>query len=104
MSVILVLSISVLLQLAAVVMSLRLMRAFGGRVAWLTLATAISLMSIRRMISLGKAINEYPAPTNSLDAELVALIISALILVAISSMRPMIEAIKRPAKPYHFAV
>lgn len=98
MSVIFVLTISVMLQLAAVVMSLRLMRAFGGRLVWLTLAAAISLMSIRRMVSLGKAINEYPAPTNSLDAELIALIISALILVAISSMRPLIEAIKRSQK------
>lgn len=98
MSVIIVLSISVLLQLAAVVASLRLMRAFGGRLVWLTLAAAILLMSIRRMISLGKAISEYPAPTNSLDAELIALIISTLILVAITSMRPLIEAIRQSRK------
>lgn len=98
MTVVIVLSISVLLQLAAVVASLRLMRAFGGRVVWLTLASAILLMSIRRMISLGKAISEYPTPTNSLDAELVALVISALILVAITSMRPLIEAIRQSRK------
>lgn len=98
MTVIIVLSISVMLQLIAVALSLRLMRAFGGKLVWLTLAAAILLMSIRRMISLAKAINEHPLPTNSLDTELIALVISTLILVAVASMRPLIEAIKQSRK------
>lgn len=98
MTVIIVLSISVLLQLAAVVVALRLMRSIGGRMVWLSLAAAILLMSIRRMLSLSKAVSEYPVVTSSFDAEFIALIISSLILIALISMPPLIEAVKRSQK------
>ena len=98
MLVIVVLSISVLLQLAAVWAAIRLMRTVGGRLVWITLSVAILLMSIRRMISLSKAIGDYPNPVNVLDAELVALLISALILSAIILIRPFIEFIKQSEK------
>lgn len=98
MIVIAVLSISVLLQLAAAFASLRLMRTVGGRVVWITLSLAILLMTIRRMISLSNAIRDYPHPVNALDAELVALLISALILTAIILIRPLIETIKQSEK------
>lgn len=98
MVVIIVLSISVILQIVAVFAVIRLMRTVGGRTVWITLSAAILLMSIRRILSLFKAITDYPHPVNALDAELVALLISALILTAIVLMRPFIETVKQSQK------
>ncbi|MGD8811838.1 MAG: diguanylate cyclase, partial [Thioalkalispiraceae bacterium] len=98
MVVIVVLSISVSLQLAAVLVALRMMRTVGGRLVWLTLSAAILLMSIRRILSLADAIRDYPNPSNALDAELIALLISALILIAVINIRPLIESIKQSWK------
>lgn len=93
MAIILVLSLSILMQFSAALYSLILLRHFGGRLVWLALAAALFLMTIRRSLSLYNAIDVFPAVTKSLETELVALLISALVLVAVLAFRPLIEAV-----------
>ena len=95
MAVILVLTISVLLQLAAALLALRLIRTTGGRLAWLTLSTAILLMTVRRCMTLFTALVNYPDDLPQLEPELVALLVSILMLTAIYSIRPLFESIRR---------
>ncbi|UCE88687.1 MAG: diguanylate cyclase, partial [Pseudomonadota bacterium] len=87
-------SISVALQYAAAMLALRLTRTVGGRVAWLTLALALFLMAVRRSISLYSAVAHYPDRLPLLDTELVALLISVLMVLAVVSIRPIFEAIR----------
>ena len=98
MAVILVLTISVLLQLAAALLALRLIRTTGGRLAWLTLSTAILLMTVRRCMTLFTALVNYPDHLPLLEPELVALLVSILMLTAIYSIRPLFESIRRSEK------
>lgn len=93
MAVILVLSLSILMQFSAALYSLILLRHFGGRLVWLTLAAALFLMTIRRSLSLYKTIDVYPFVTQSLETELVALLISILVFVAVLAFRPLIESV-----------
>lgn len=93
MAVILVLSLSILMQFSAALYSLILLRQFGGRLVWLTLAAALFLMTIRRSLSLYKTIDVYPFVTQSLATELVALLISILVFVAVLAFRPLIESV-----------
>jgi diguanylate cyclase (GGDEF)-like protein/PAS domain S-box-containing protein len=94
-AVIVVLSVSVLLQFAAAVYALLLVRSVGGRIAWISLSAAIFLMTIRRVISLVSAITHYPDQLPMLNSELVGLLISVLVLVAVLSIRPLFESIRR---------
>lgn len=98
MTVILVLSFSILMQFTAALYSLVLMRHFGGRLVWLALASALFLMTVRRSISLFKAIDAYPVEIRSLETELVALLISVLVLIAVIAIRPMIESFVQSEK------
>jgi len=98
MAVILVLTISVLLQLAAALLALRLIRTTGGKLAWLTLAAAIILMTVRRSMTLFAAAVDYPDQLPILNTELVALLISSLMLIAVIAIRPLFESIRRSEK------
>jgi hypothetical protein len=94
MDVIYVLAISVLLQFTAAFLALRLIQITGGRIAWILIATAISLMAIRRSITLFYLISgELPPP--DIMAELVALATSALMVVGIALIAPIFHSIKR---------
>lgn len=95
MLVIAVLSTSLILQVIAVFAALRLMKTVGGRAIWIALSSAMLLMSVRRAISLSHAINQYPNPRTSLDAELAALLISILVLAAIFLVKPLVERIRK---------
>jgi diguanylate cyclase (GGDEF)-like protein/PAS domain S-box-containing protein len=91
----LILAISVSLQLAAAFLALRLIRTTGGLMAWLALSGAILLMTVRRAISLYNAIVYYPEQQPLLQTELVALLISVLMLLAVYAIRPLFESIRR---------
>lgn len=95
MAVIFVLSLSILMQFSAALYSLMLLRHFGGRLVWLALAAALFLMTIRRSLSLYKTVDVYPFVTQSLETELVALLISALVLIAVLAFRPLITSVIR---------
>ncbi len=95
MIIIAVLCASLALQIIAAFAALRLIKTVGGRAIWIALSSAMFLMSVRRAISLSKALDQYPHPVNSLEAELVALLISCLVLASIFLVKPLIERIRR---------
>ncbi|MDH5407005.1 MAG: EAL domain-containing protein [Gammaproteobacteria bacterium] len=95
MAVIFVLTVSILLQFIAAFIALSLIRVSGGRLAWIALSTAIFLMAIRRCLTLYSTWENYPAQLPILKTELVALMISALVLIAVYQIRPLFEAIRR---------
>ena len=89
---ILILSLSLAIQLLAAVLALRLIAVTGRRFAWIALAVALALMSVRRGISLSHAIAEYPGPDIGFSAEIVALGISILMLLAVAAIKPVFES------------
>ena len=91
----LVLGISILLQFTAAFLALRLTRITGRRTAWALIAAAVSLMALRRCITLfGLISGGLPRPPDLL-AELVALGTSALMVVGIVWIAPLFLSIKR---------
>jgi PAS domain S-box-containing protein len=94
--VLLILAISVLLQFTAAFLALRLIWITGRRRAWLFIAAGISLMAIRRSITLFDVLRGelYPDPT----AELVALATSILIVFGVALIAPLFLSIKRSEK------
>ena len=95
MDVIFVLGVSILLQFAAAFYALWLMRAVGGRLAWLALSGALFMMGVRRSLTFIAALEGYPARLPPLSTELVALLISALMVVAVVAIRPIFLGIRR---------
>ena len=98
MLVIAVLSLSVAIQLTAAWLALRMTRTSGGKLAWVALAGAILLMAVRRSVSLGDALMAYPAITQNLQTELIALVISGLMLAGILNIRPLFEKLRQSEK------
>gem|GEM_PF-3207552 len=79
---------SVLLQVIAAILALRLIRITGRRAAWTLIATAIVLMAVRRSLSLyDLTITDETLP-HEVTAELVAFGISALILAGVAFIAP----------------
>ncbi len=89
MLVIVVLWISVCIQFVSVFFALRLIQQIGGKLAWVTLSSAIFLMAVRRSISLSNAMVDYPDIKQNLNTEIVALVISVFILVGVLSISPL---------------
>ena len=87
-----ILCISLALQLAAAVLAFRLVRVTGRVWAWLAVAFAILLMAGRRLFTLGHALTvDVGVPPLDAGAELIALFISALMLVGIAGVVPVIR-------------
>ena len=90
----LVLAASVLLQLAAAILALRLTRLTGENRAWVLLATAVSMQTIRRAIPLWRLVSGDVFPPPDLVNELVGLAISALMLAGMAYIAPLFFSIK----------
>jgi hypothetical protein len=89
-----VLSISVLLQFTTAFLTLRLIRITGRRWAWLFISAGISLMAIRRSITLFRLFSGESYPPG-LIAEVVALATSALLVIGVAWVAPVFQSIKR---------
>lgn len=90
-----ILSASILLQLTAAFLALRLMWVTGRQPAWALIAAAISLMALRRVITLYQWWSGgLPHPPDQ-AAELVALAISVLMVAGIAWIAPLFLSIKR---------
>lgn len=74
------LAVSVALQLAAALLALRLIRITGRLAAWLLIAGAILLMTVRRAITLAEVLRGGRASGADWSVEIVALCISCLML------------------------
>jgi len=91
-----VLAFSVLLQFTAAFLALRLIRLTGRRKAWLLISAAISLMAIRRSITLWRMLSGGLAYPPDPAAEWVALATSALLAAGIAFIGQLFLSIKRP--------
>jgi PAS domain S-box-containing protein len=80
---------SLVLQLVAVYFALRLIKITGRTLAWSLIAAAISLMALRRGISLEQTLGADVAKQPDLFVELVALAISALMAFGIERITPI---------------
>jgi len=103
----LVLGVSILFQFAAAFSALRLIRVTGKRTAWALIATAVSLMAIRRCITLFRLLTGDLSRPPDLPAELVALVISVLMAVGIARIAPVFlsprhseEALRKSEEKY----
>ncbi|GBE18897.1 alginate biosynthesis sensor protein KinB [archaeon BMS3Abin16] len=90
-----ILAVSVLLQFTAAFLALKLIRVTGRRAAWILIAAAILLMAVRRSITLYRLASGHvllqPDPT----AELVALVISVLMVAGIAKISSLFLSIKQ---------
>ncbi len=90
-----VLAASIVLQLVAAVLALRLIRISGSSMAWVFIAIAISLMAIRRSITFFNMMTEDVVSPTDLTAELVALSISVFMVMGIALIRPLFISMKQ---------
>ncbi|MEN6630334.1 MAG: PAS domain S-box protein, partial [Sulfuricella sp.] len=89
-----VLVASLILQFVAVFFALRLIKVTGKSLAWGLIATAIILMALRRGISLVEMFTSGHAKQPNMNAELIALMISALMAVGIERITPIFKELK----------
>ncbi len=95
MGVTLVLIISALLQFASAFLALRLMRITGRRTVWVLIAAAVSLMAVRRCITLFQLISGNISYPPDLSAELVMLAISVFMVIGIAWIAPLFLSIRQ---------
>jgi PAS domain S-box-containing protein len=95
MGIIAILVISILLQFAAAGLALRLIWVTGKRTAWILIAAAIFLMAIRRCDTLSQALSLGALNVTSLSAELIALAISALVLIGVIRIEPLFQSFRQ---------
>jgi len=90
-----ILTLSILLQVTAALLALRLIRVTQAKPAWVLIAAAISLMALRRSITLFQMIFLETPTTVDLTVESVALVISILMVLGIAWIAPVFLAIKK---------
>jgi len=95
MEVKLLLVISVILQFTAAFLALRLISITGRRIAWTMIAVAISLMAVRRCISLYWLVSGTPPQPLDLPFEIVGLVTSLFMVTGIALIKPLFYFIKR---------
>jgi two-component system NtrC family sensor kinase len=95
MHIIFILIISILLQFTAAFLAIRLVWITKKALAWVVIASAISIMALRRCISFYQWLF-YVSPT-PLDqtTEVVAMVISILMVVGVALLAPLFASIKR---------
>lgn len=89
-----ILVISVLLQLTAAGAALRLIPVTGKRLGWVAIAAAILLMAVRRIITLVHLLTSSGGAQADLATELVALAISALMVIGLLWIAPLFVSIR----------
>ena len=90
--------ISILFQLVAVIIALKLIRVTERYFAWILVATAISLMTVRRIITLVSIMKGEISFTKVSLAEYTALGISILISIGLYYLIPIFKSIKKNEK------
>lgn len=90
-----ILSLAIILQVTAALLALRLIRVTQARSAWLLIAAAVSLMALRRAIVLFQILFLETPTTVDLTVEVVALIISLLMVLGIAWIAPVFLSIRK---------
>ena len=89
-----VLTLSIVLQVWAAYLALRMVRITGTSLAWIAVSIAILLMALRRSITLYRALSGNSSFQPDLSAELVALSISVLKLIGIARIAPLFRTLR----------
>jgi PAS domain S-box-containing protein len=95
MGMIVILVVSILLQFAAAVLALRLVWVTGKRTAWILIAAATFLMTIRRCDTLALAVSLGAINVTTLSAELIALAISLVMLIGVVQIEPLFRSLRQ---------
>ncbi len=90
-----ILGLSVLLQFAAAGLGLRLIRITGRRATWILIATALTLMGVRRSITLYRFLLGDAAQPPDISSELFFLAVSVLVVVGMALIGPLFLSITR---------
>jgi len=90
-----VLAVSILLQLVAAFLAVRLVRVAERRTAWVLIAASVTFMALRRGVVLFRLISGDLSHPPDLLAELVALASSVLVLAGIAWIAPTFLSIRR---------
>ncbi|HBN09431.1 MAG TPA: hypothetical protein DD435_12545 [Cyanobacteria bacterium UBA8530] len=90
-----VLVLSILLQFAAAVISIRLMALTGKKVGWIVFTAAFFVMAIRRGLLLHDLLFLRGAPRLLSADDLLTFIISLLFFVGLILIRPFFQSVKR---------
>jgi len=105
---VLILGISILLQFTAAILALRLIKVTKNRWGWGLIALAVFLMAVRRSITFYRLLSGDLSLPPDLLAELVALVISILMVLGIGWIAPIFhrirhsaEALRRSESRYH---
>ena len=88
---ILILGISTIIQFIAAILSVRLIQVTGRKGAWIFIAIAMTLMGIRRSVTLYRSITNDTTYSADLSAELVALTISILMVIGVMLIGPIFK-------------
>lgn len=90
----LVVALSVLAQLGAAVLALRLIRVTGSRRAWMLISLAVFLMAVRRIIPLYGLYSGLPPSLMDPAFETLGLVIALCMLAGIAWIGPLFETIR----------
>jgi len=85
--------VSITLQVTGAVLALRLIKITRHYPAWMALAIAIGLMAIRRIVSLYGLWVEDVSPPVNIAPEVIALLISLLVVIAMIRIHPVMETL-----------
>jgi signal transduction histidine kinase len=100
----LLISISVLLQAAAVIVqliaaffALKLVRVTGNSPAWLLISAGLGVMAVRRVIMVWHDFSGGPFNVHDIWEAMIAVVISELMLAGVLAIRPLFFTIKQAA-------
>jgi|GEM_PF-1872402 len=88
-----ILGLSIILQYFAAFSALRLIRVTQTKLAWLLIAAALTLMGIRRSITFFRAINGDGGFSPDITAEIVALVISVVMVAGVLLIGPLYKSV-----------
>lgn len=89
-----ILGTSILFQITAAFLAIRLIRITGRKKAWIFISTAIILMIFRRIIPLSQSIFHGTGMLSDQAAELVALATSIFMMIGVAWIGPIFSSIK----------
>lgn len=89
----LIMSLSIVVQFVAAAMAIRLIRTSGVFIAWLLLACGFIIQGVRRVLALSELLNGH-LPCD-VTVEYLGLVISLLMLCGILKFKPLFEEINR---------
>ena len=101
--IILLLTISILLQLTAAFLALRLIRVTGVKSAWALLSIAIFLMALRRLTTLYYHLAFGSTTPANLISESIALLISIAMMAGIALISPIFSSIQKTVDNLHIS-